>query len=655
VSGEIQGEDLQTLSKNDPKSIGPFTLFARLGAGGMGVVYLATRGTQSVALKVLNASTVENPQARYRFKKEIQTLRQIDSPFVAKVIDSHADEETAWLAVEFINGPDLKALVEDRGPLPFDQWITLAHGLLSGLQAIHAEGVIHRDIKPGNILISETGPKIIDFGISQDLDATSLTTTGLMAGSPAWLSPEQIDGAKLTSATDIFSAGSVLNFAASGVSPWGNQNTSTNSVIFNNILSKSPNTSKIPEPQRGLIEALLEKEHKSRPTAPKALKLLDSFGEGAPNAQILNSGDKSKLKNSEETFKRKISRAKALPKPVGLSLRSKSIKKASVAFVVGTLLSAIVLVSPSLLNRAADFVCAETSFASGDLSNASFSQLEDTTFSNVLSRNCEPASSAQQEFSFEHCHERDSNVTSVYAKSFESVLQSRSNNLSIEIPFLQSDNRDGFARFGCRSYVQLGMMTEEESRLGSLGFSFESSVPLLSQNGPMTLGDSRYKLMFDGNSGTFVTRFYPSNQEESLVTLGQSDFPMLEIERIEYVSGYLVSSLSDLWRKTPGESRAEIVMCIDDWWDQSLVESGHITKLNAQIDGAWKPAGEVEWVVGECGATPRSVIGVLSDTTLLSMEVNGTCNPVRFDLPISPEVPIGIRDILEYCIYLKES
>jgi serine/threonine protein kinase len=184
----------------------------------MGVVYLATRGSQSVALKVLNSALTENSVARSRFKKEIQTLQQIDSPFVAKVVDAHADAETAWLAVEFVNGPDLKALVDDKGPLPLDQWITLADGLLSGIRAIHAVGVIHRDIKPGNILISETGPKIIDFGIAQDLDATSLTSTGSLAGSPAWLSPEQIDGATLTPASDLFSAGSVLHFAASGIS-----------------------------------------------------------------------------------------------------------------------------------------------------------------------------------------------------------------------------------------------------------------------------------------------------------------------------------------------------------------------------------------------------------------------------------------------------
>jgi len=293
--------DLKKLARNDPKTIGPFTLVARLGAGGMGVVYLATRGSQSVAIKVLNSSMLENPLAKTRFRKEIQTLGQIDSPFVARVIESRADAKSAWLAVEYVNGPDLKSLVEERGPLPIDQWIILAHGLLSGLQAIHSEGVIHRDIKPSNVVISDNGPKIIDFGIALDVDATSLTVTGSIAGTPAWLSPEQIDGAALTPATDVFSAGSLLHFAASGISPWGNHTTTTTSVIFNNILTKEPNISMISGFQKPLLKALLTKQVKSRPTIRQALETLEHMRQerSTPNSKASSTLQKSTTKEFE--------------------------------------------------------------------------------------------------------------------------------------------------------------------------------------------------------------------------------------------------------------------------------------------------------------------------------------------------------------------
>ena len=310
---------MKALAKQDPKSIGPYKLVARLGAGGMGIVYLASRGADSVALKVLNSASIDNPLARARFKKEIETLRQINSPFVAKVIDSHADEETAWLAVEFVNGPDLRVLVQERGPLPLDEWITLANGLLSGLQAIHDEGVIHRDIKPANIIISESGPKIIDFGIAQEMDATSVTNTGSIAGSPAWLSPEQIDGATLTPASDLFSAGSVLHFAASGVTPWGDQNSFTTSIVFNNILTKEPNTSMIPQPQRDFIDALLIKEVKSRPNSKKALKLLESLMDSSP-LQNIKSSSRNSLREPDSPRPRLPITRKSLGLVVGLGL-----------------------------------------------------------------------------------------------------------------------------------------------------------------------------------------------------------------------------------------------------------------------------------------------------------------------------------------------
>lgn len=630
---------MQTLHKNDPKSIGPFKLVARLGSGGMGIVYLATRGTESVALKVLNSATLENPLARTRFKKEIQTLRQIDSKFVAKVVDSQVNAENAWLAVEFVNGPDLKALVEDKGPLPFDQWISLAQGLLSGLEAIHAEGVIHRDIKPGNILITEYGPKIIDFGISQDMDSTSLTTTGSFAGSPAWLSPEQIDGAKLTPATDLFSAGSVLHYAASGVSPWGNQNTSATSVVFNNILTKEPDTTTIPEPQKTLIDSLLEKEPELRPSAKKALKLLGQLGANSPAPRI----------TSPETST--IS---------GISKVAKSSNDFNkIVFISVSVLSVfIVLLHPALqislpFSNQADFVCAETSYTLGDLSGSTFSDLEDTVFSNLLSRDCHPSGLTDPKFSYEHCHARDTSAATSTGEEFKAIDYSEDRTESREVFFYQGNE----GRFGCKSYLQLGVMNESESRLGALGFSFESQAPFRSEVGPMSSGETRYSLMFDGNSGTFITRFYSTNDEEQTVALKSPEFTKLEIDRVEFKSGRLMGfsredRTNELWQLFPNELRAVLGFCYAKEWSDVLLAEGQIPAIEMRQSGNWISAGESSWTDGWCDVGIEATTGDISENTLLSMETNDTCNEVRLDIP---EVSNAARDVYEFCLFIKES
>jgi serine/threonine protein kinase len=149
-------------------------------------------------------------------------------------------------------------------------WQGLALGLFQGLEEVHAEGIIHRDIKPSNILISNTGPKLIDFVIAQGSDATSLTSTGLVAGSPAWLAPEQIHGETLTSAADIFSAGSVLKFAATGNSPWGDSTSTTTPIIFNKILTKDPDFTGLTSYQKTFLSKLMHKNAKQRITARQA-------------------------------------------------------------------------------------------------------------------------------------------------------------------------------------------------------------------------------------------------------------------------------------------------------------------------------------------------------------------------------------------------
>lgn len=255
---------MERLRPGDPESIGPYTLIARLGAGGMGTVFLGTKGLARVAIKVVRNSYLDDPSLRTRFDREIQTLRRLDSPHIAAFVDSGSDDDIAWHASEFINGSTLKEQVELEGPLDEQAWWVLADQLRQALESIHTVGVVHRDIKPSNIVMSESGIKLIDFGIATDLEATSLTVTGSVAGSPAWLSPEHLDGSEITAASDLFSAGSVLVYAATGQSPWGNEKTLTMPTVYQRILNGSPSFDGLSPRQIQVVTGLLQDSPASR-------------------------------------------------------------------------------------------------------------------------------------------------------------------------------------------------------------------------------------------------------------------------------------------------------------------------------------------------------------------------------------------------------
>ena len=270
----------------------------------MSVVYLASKSNKtSVALKVIRSQYLDNQADRNRIEREISTLTNIKSKYVCQILDSDISEDFAWIATEFIDGPDLKTKVLEDGPLDENSWYQLAKGLLEGLDAIHRNKVVHRDIKPSNILISDSGPKIIDFGIAQTSEATSLTSTGLIAGSPAWLSPEQINGDKVTYSADFFSAGAVLNFAVSGISPWGDNTKITKDVIYNRILQKQPDLSSLSSLQKSLVEKMMHKDPKSRPSADQALQYLnDKWSEEAKLKKQIE--EEERLREKQEKQKR---------------------------------------------------------------------------------------------------------------------------------------------------------------------------------------------------------------------------------------------------------------------------------------------------------------------------------------------------------------
>ena len=262
---------MERLRAGDPEQIGPWQIVNRLGSGGMGIVYMGTNGTEAAAVKVVRDFLLEDPASRTRLAREVETLKKVHSPYVAEIVGSDVKGNVAWIATNFVDGPSLKTLIDNRGPLSESEWVKFAHGLLLALEAVHSVGVIHRDIKPSNVLISKDGPKLIDFGIAYSSGATSLTGTGLVAGTPAWLAPEQFNSKEITNSVDIFSAGATLFFAASGVTPWGDEDSSI-ATVMHSILTVTPNLETLTEVQRDLVGQLLEKDPKKRVSASNVVK-----------------------------------------------------------------------------------------------------------------------------------------------------------------------------------------------------------------------------------------------------------------------------------------------------------------------------------------------------------------------------------------------
>jgi len=275
---------MERLRPGDPEQIGPWQIVNRLGSGGMGIVYMGNNGTRAAAVKIVRDFLLEDPASRGRLGREVSSLKKVKSKFVAEIVGADVESSPAWIATNFVDGPSLKTLIENEGPLTGNKWFEFAHGLMSALDAVHEAGVIHRDIKPSNILMSATGPKLIDFGISFSSDATSLTRTGMVAGTPAWFAPEQFEGKKVTTAVDNFAAGSVLYFAATGKNPWGKEDTSVANTMHM-ILNKEAEMSGLTESQREVISLLHKKSPKERSTASEILARIELLSQGALNGQ----------------------------------------------------------------------------------------------------------------------------------------------------------------------------------------------------------------------------------------------------------------------------------------------------------------------------------------------------------------------------------
>jgi len=265
---------VEGLRAGDPQSVGPYRLLGRLGAGGMGQVFLGrSAGGRLVAVKVIRPDLAGEPGFRARFAREVAAARTVCGLFTAPVADADVHGQVPWLATAYVAGPSLADAVDGQGPLPVASVLTLAAGLAEGLEAIHAAGLVHRDLKPSNVLLASDGPRVIDFGISRTAEASVLTQTGTVMGSPGYMSPEQAEGRQVGPPSDVFSLGAVLTFAATGQGPFG---TGATPALIYRVVYQQPDTARLPTPIRPLVERCLAKDPGQRPATTDLLAALGS-------------------------------------------------------------------------------------------------------------------------------------------------------------------------------------------------------------------------------------------------------------------------------------------------------------------------------------------------------------------------------------------
>ncbi|MDF4252687.1 serine/threonine-protein kinase [Streptomyces sp. WMMB303] len=260
---------MRSLRADDPERIGQYRLLGRLGEGGMGSVYLAQspRG-RTVAVKLVRPELAGHAEFRHRFEQEVGAARRVGGEWTAPVLDADTEADPPWVATGYIPGITLYEAVADRGtPLPARTLRILANRLARALGAVHEAGLVHRDVKPSNILVTIDGPRVIDFGIARALETVAdahLTRTGAVVGSPGFMSPEQVRGDRVTGSSDIFSLGSVLAFAATGRTPFGGDGAAGHVQLYR-ITQEEPDLAGVPGELRGLVADCLAKPAAQRP------------------------------------------------------------------------------------------------------------------------------------------------------------------------------------------------------------------------------------------------------------------------------------------------------------------------------------------------------------------------------------------------------
>jgi serine/threonine protein kinase len=305
------------LQPEDPRAIGPYRLLGQLGTGGMGQVFLGmSAGGRPIAVKVIRTELATDPDFRARFRREVAAAQKVSGLFTALVVDADLDCPMPWLATAYVAGPSLTEAVRGHGPLPVRSVLALTAGLAEGLDAIHTAGVVHRDLKPSNVLLAEDGPRVIDFGISEAAEASVVAGANVLIGSPGYMSPEQVLGADIGPASDIFSLGSVLTFAATGTGPFG---AGSNAALMYRLVNSRADLDDVPGELRSLIGSCLAKHPDDRPTARQLLaevgalqpapgwlaeSIMNSFIQDPPGAADVDLAGASKQVAGTETSAR---------------------------------------------------------------------------------------------------------------------------------------------------------------------------------------------------------------------------------------------------------------------------------------------------------------------------------------------------------------
>lgn len=256
-----------------PEYAGEYRLQACLGAGGMGVVHLATSASGlRLAVKVVHAQYAEDPEFRARFRQEVAAARRVSGAFTAPVVDADPDAVRPWMATLYVPGPTLADQVKRSGPLSPAELRRLTAGLAEALRDIHRAGVVHRDLKPSNVLLTDTGPKVIDFGISRPVDSDLHTETGKLIGSPPFMAPEQFQRPReVGPAADVFALGSVLVHAATGHGPFDSDSPY---IVAYQVVHDEPDLTGVPEELAPLVARCLAKDPAERPSPAEVMTAL---------------------------------------------------------------------------------------------------------------------------------------------------------------------------------------------------------------------------------------------------------------------------------------------------------------------------------------------------------------------------------------------
>ncbi|MEU6176389.1 protein kinase domain-containing protein [Streptomyces coeruleorubidus] len=268
---------MRPLDIDEPTVVGPYRLLGRLGSGGMGRVYLGrSAGGRTVAVKIVHPHFALDEEFRARFRREVDAARRVGGAWTAPVLDADPDARVPWVATAYAAGPSLSAAVAEGGALPAHTVRVLGAGLAEALAAVHELGLVHRDVKPSNVLLTLDGPLLIDFGIARATDGTaSLTSTGVSIGSPGYMSPEQILGKGVTGAADVFSLGAVLAYAATGEPPFPGD--SSASLLYK-VVHEEPELGGLDGQLRELTAACLTKDPDARPAPAEVARQLAPEG-----------------------------------------------------------------------------------------------------------------------------------------------------------------------------------------------------------------------------------------------------------------------------------------------------------------------------------------------------------------------------------------